>query len=166
MVVAKLRIAISEFALVAAALLIALQVYNCALTDHLHYCAFVENVEDLELLLQCVQELGNQQDDHFLVLNQGVNHFLPVFVVVVVNEHGLNLAKVATLLFLALDELILQELDLWLHLVRLQNDRVVDAAFSLELADLRIEKLRVIVYVYKLVLGAYVWRVYSELFFN
>jgi len=161
--VAELRVTLAEFALVAAALLVAVELHDGALADDLDHGAFVEDVEYLELLLEVVEELGDEQHDHLLVLDQGVNHLLPVFVLVVVDEHGLHLAKVAALLLVALDELVLQELDLGFHLVGLEDDGVVHPAFGLELADLGVEELRVVVDVDQLVLGAYVGRTDREL---
>jgi len=162
-VAAELGILVAELGVVLASLLVAVELDDGGLADDLHDGALVEDVEDLEFLLERREELGDQQNDDLLVLDQGVDHLLPVFVVVVVDEHGLNLAEVAALLLLATDELVLEELDLGLHLVGLEHDGVVHPAFALELADLRVEELAVVVDVEQLVLGLDVGWVDGEL---
>lgn len=145
MVTAELGLFVAELGVVLAALLVTVEVDDGGLADDLYDRAFVEDVEDLELLLERREELGDEQNDDFLVLDQGVDHLLPVFVLVVVNEHGLNIAEVAALLLLAADELVLEELDLGLHLVGLEHYGVVHPSLALELADLRVEELTVVV---------------------
>lgn len=162
-VAAELGLLVAELGVVLASLLVAVELDDGGLADDLHDGAFVEDVEDLEFLLERREELGDQQNDDLLVLDQGVNHLLPVFVVVVVDEHSLHLAEVAALLLLATDELVLEELDLGLHLVGLEHDCVVHPAFALELADLRVEELAVVVDVEQLVLGLDVGWVDCEL---
>jgi len=71
------------------------------------------------------EELGDQQNDDFLVPHQLVNKHFPVLVVVVINKQMLHIAKVATFLFVALHEFVLEGLDLRHHLVRLQYTHVV-----------------------------------------
>jgi len=76
-------------------------------------------MEDLELLLEIRKELRNQQNNHLIVLHESVNHLFPVLVVIVVNEHGLNLTKITSFLLVAADELVFEELYLGFHLVGL-----------------------------------------------
>jgi len=141
----ELRVLLPEFRLVVAAFLVTVKLNYSSFPDNLHHCAFIENVENLELLVEIGQELGNQQNDHLLVLNERVYHLFPVLVLVVVDEHGLNLPKVATLLLVATDKLVLEELDIGLHLVGLEDNGVVDSALALELSDLGVEEFGVVV---------------------
>jgi len=160
---AELGVLLPEFGLVLAAFLVTLELDNGSFPYDLHHCAFVEDVEDLELLLEIGEELGDQQDDHLLVLDESVNQLLPVLVLVVVDEHRLHLAEVAAFLLLAADELVFEELDLGLHLVGVEDDGIVDSTLALELSDLGVEELRVVVNVHQLVLGLDIGRVYCKL---
>jgi len=116
---AELGILIPEFRLVLAAFLVTLEIDYSSFSNYLHHCAFIENMENLELLLKIRKELRNQQNNHLIILNESVNHLFPVLVLVVVNEHGLNLPKITSLLLVAADEFVFEELYVGFHLVGL-----------------------------------------------
>ena len=142
---AELRLLVAVLRLVFAALLVTKQLGDCVLPDHLYDCFLVEDVEDFEFLVEVRQKLRNQEDDDFVVAYQLVNQDFPVLVVVVVDEEVLDVAEVAALLLVALQELVFERLDVGLHLVGVKDADVVDAALAVELADLGVEELDVVV---------------------
>lgn len=162
MLLALLGVLLSVLGLILAPLLVALELDDCALADDLHHGAVVEDVEYFEFLIEVGEEFGHQQDDHFLVLNQVVDEGLPIFVLIVVQKHGLDLAEVAALLLLALDELVFEGLDVRLHLVALQDAAVVDSPLGVELADLGVEELAVVLQGQHLVVGAQIGGIECE----
>lgn len=98
-------------------------------------------MEDFELLVQLRQEFRNQQDYDFIVFDKGVQQCLPILVLVVVQEHCFNVAKVAALLFLALNHFIFERLDIRFHFVRLKNATIINSTFAIEFSNLSVEKL-------------------------
>lgn len=95
-----------------------------------------------------------------------VNHILPVFVVIVVDEHSLYISEVAPLLFVALYEFILEHLYLRLHLVGVEDYAVVNPTLTVEFPYLVVEEFGIIVYIDYLVLCFDVRWTNCEVLFN
>lgn len=83
-----------------------------------------------------------------------------------VNEHGFHIAEVAAFLFVALDELVFEKLNVRLHFVGVEDDCIVHIPFGLELPDLAVEELAVVVDVHQLVLSLQIGRADRELLFD